>query len=96
MHLLFSPRVQIKLLNKHAVQQHEVEECFRNKTGRTLRDKRAINRTFPSTWWFISQTNEGRRLKIVFIRLVNGDCSIKTAYEPDEAEESIYEIKGSR
>lgn len=43
--------------------------------------------------WFIAETNQWRRLKVVFIKHRNGDIVIKSAYEPDEIEEEIYEKK---
>lgn len=70
----------------------EVEEAFYNSSGKYLIDIREEHKTHPSTYWFISETYEGRLLKICFIiyhnkRIIN----IKTAYEPDDTEVRIYE-----
>ena len=34
-----------------------------------------------------------RRLKVVYVTLPSGDHAIKTAYEPDEIEEELYEAE---
>ncbi len=44
--------------------------------------------------WFISATDANRRLKIVFMQK-GGDVFVKTAYEPNAIEESIYRTKAS-
>jgi len=86
-----SPKIREKLLNKHDVDENEVEECFLNMDGGLLADNREEHKTTPPTRWFISETNAGRRLKIVFIEGILGAYQIKTAYEPNENEEKIYE-----
>lgn len=92
MPLIISPKVREKLANKTPpVTEAEVHECFWNRTGKTLIDDREEHRTKPPTRWFISETAAGRRLKVVFIRSPSGDHILKTAYDPDEAEELIYE-----
>jgi uncharacterized DUF497 family protein len=80
-----------KLLEKHAVTRTEVEECFLNRIKGLLEDTREENKTTPPTLWFISETDQGRLLKIVFIELKNGTYEIKIAYEPNEIEVRIYE-----
>lgn len=92
MALIIAPKIREKLANKiPAVSEAEVRECFWNRTGRTLIDDREEHKTKPPTRWFIAETASGRRLKIVFIRAGNGDHILKSAYDPDEEEESIYE-----
>jgi len=86
-----SPKVREKLLKKHDVDESEVEECFLNRDGRLLAENREAHKTTPPTQWFISETDVGRRLKIVFIEDILGAYQIKTAYEPCEDEEKIYE-----
>ena len=76
---------------KHGVMPGEVLECIQNKLYGRLIDDRAENRTFPSTRWFLAETDSGRKLKVVFLfdkkfqRFV-----LKTAYEPNMQEEKIY------
>jgi len=92
MALIISPKVQEKLTNKFPpVTEAEVRECFWNRTGKTLIDDRDEHQTNPPTRWFIAETAAGRRLKIVFIRAKGGDHILKSAYDPDETEELIYE-----
>jgi hypothetical protein len=91
MQLVFSDGVVLKLKEKHGVNTSEVCECFMNRAGRFLEDTRERHRTDPPSQWFISETDRGRRLKIVFIeKRDKGVIEIKTAYEPDEIEEHIY------
>lgn len=84
-----SDDVERKLERKHDVEFQEIIECFINHTGHYLRDTREAHQTTPPTEWFIAETNEGRRLKVVFIE-EDGTFIIKTAYEPDANEERIY------
>jgi hypothetical protein len=92
MALIISPSVREKLGNKTPpVTENEVRECFWNRSGPTLIDDREEHRTKPPTRWFIAETAAGRRLKIVFIRTASGDHILKSAYDPDETEELIYE-----
>ena len=93
-HLLLTPNIRQKLANKiPPVSEQEIRECFRNRTQGFLKDTRRKNKTRPPTLWFISETNKMRRLKVVFIRRTEGNCTIKTAYDPDSYEEFIYEEK---
>jgi len=55
-----------------------------------LEDDREKKRTMPPTWWFISDTFMGLRLKVVFIRLEDGSIVIKTAHKPNQTEINIY------
>lgn len=84
-----SDQVEQKLRKKHGVGFDEVVEAFVNHTGHYLQDSREQHRTEPPTEWFISETDKGRRLKIVFI-FRDDTFVIKTAYEPSLKEERIY------
>lgn len=88
--LIASIKILRKLKEKHAVEWFEVEEAFLNSTGAYLEDARAKHKTSPPTLWFISKTDNGRRLKIVFIER-NENIEIKSAFEPNELERKIYE-----
>ena len=91
-YLLLSPRVRHKLANKiPPVSEQEIRECFRNRKNGLLKDTRRKNRTRPPTLWFIAPTNKKRKLKIVFIQIAENHYTVKTAYEPNETEEIVYE-----
>jgi hypothetical protein len=47
--------------------------------------------TMPPTMWFISETDRGRALKVVFIEHPSQVYELKTAYEPSPEEERIYD-----
>ena len=91
--LVVSEAVRTKLQKKHQVTLREVEHCFANREGRLLYDNRALTKTNPPTLWFIAQTNQNRKLKIVYIQK-GLQVILKTAYEPNEEELAIYERFG--
>lgn len=91
--IYISDRVQAKLSEKHRVRPDEIRHCFENREGGFLEDIREEHKTDPPTQWFIAETNQRRVLKIVFIleTLPKGKrINIRTAYEPNEIEISIY------
>lgn len=89
--LKISERILKKLKDKHRVKIEEVWECFINRIGGFLEDTRTSHRTEPPTMWFIAETDKGRLLKVVFMELSDGNYEIKTAYEPNDTEVTIYE-----
>lgn len=91
--LVISADVRAKLQNKHNVTEREIEQCFENRCGNYLKDIREEHRTTPETYWFVARTNHDRELKVCFTYL-NGNITIKTAYEPNLKEIEIYERKG--
>ncbi len=92
MAIIISPGVRKKLAEKDPpITGEEIVECFQNRTKRALIDNRQQHRTRPPTRWFIAETDFRRRLKIVFITYSTGDHVIKSAFEPYEYEELIYE-----
>lgn len=88
--LRVSSRIVTKLREKHDVSTDEVWECFYNRVGSFLEDTRVSHRTEPPTMWFIASTDSNRRLKVVFIENDDGTYEIKTAYEPNDVEETVY------
>ena len=95
MPLLISKRIREKLANKEPpVTEAEIEQCFANRDGAFLLDVREEHRTNPPTKWFISETDHGRKLKVVFIKHIDGDhkgsVEIKSAYSPNDTEYRIY------
>lgn len=91
--LIVSAGVLVKLRDKHNVTVREIEQCFENKCGLYLEDDREDNRTDPATLAFISPTNLGRLLKVVFIFL-DGNVHIKSAFEPDADDIAFYDKNG--
>ena len=89
MTLKYSSAVKQKLAEKHGVSLEEVQQCFANREGGLLEDTREDRKTDPPSQWFIAETDYGRRLKVVFI-LKNGDILLKTAYGPNQKEDTIY------
>jgi len=101
MPISISARVQKKLTEKHHVSEREIHQCFVNLEGEYLRDPREPHETTPPTYWFISETNQRRKLKVVFIprKIETEDgqkvrIEIKTAFPPDEIEIALYEKHG--
>ena len=93
MDLLISKATEQKLKYKHKVSLHEVFECFQNRTNKALIDNRQQHRTFPPTKWFISKTNAGRELKVVFVKFSLNQIALKTAYDANDAIKQLYESK---
>lgn len=92
MAIILSPKVRQKLAYKiPPVYEAEIKECFQNRIRPPLIDSRPEHKTKPPTRWFIAETDTMRRLKIVYITVPSGDHIIKTAYEPNNIEEAIYE-----
>ena len=90
MPLVISPNVRDKIANKNPpVTESEILECFANRSGKYLYDTREEHKSDPPTRWFISETDKGRNLKIVFIQK-NKDVIIRTAYKPNRDEQRIY------
>ena len=89
MALKISPATREKLTRKHQVNEDEILQCFANRTHDTLIDTRADHQTNPPTEWFISETDVGRKLKVVFVP-VNQDIFLKTAYPANADEIYIY------
>ena len=85
------PDVGTKLAAKvPPVTLDEIIQCFASRTGKSLLDTRAKNLTSPPTKWFIAETEYGRKLKVCYIVLGNGEVVIKTAYDPNAEEVRIY------
>jgi hypothetical protein len=92
--LEISDKVREKLKNKHNVSESMIREAFANRQGGFLKDQREKHGTIPPTQWFVSETDNGVKLKVCFIHS-NGVIYIKTAYEANSLEQKIYEKYGS-
>ena len=91
MDLVVYPSIALKLKDKHRVLVDEVKQAFLNRSGRLAREMRPQNQGSFPRYWFISETDTGRRLKVVFVH--DPDESgpvIITAYEPNSKEEILY------
>lgn len=91
MEFFVSETVARKLKEKHGVSEREVIECFNNLTTKFAYDTRDSNQTNPPSLWFIGETDAGRRLKVVFLRYDKMKAVIKTAFEPNDFEEKLYQ-----
>lgn len=95
MTIVISPRVRDKLAAKHNVKPEEVEQCFSNKNGEYIEDTREEHAAQGPTYWFIAETNYGRRLKVVFVES-DGNLYIKTAFQPSQTVIDIYLKHGGK
>ena len=95
--LVFAPSIVDKLLEKiPPVSVGEVEEAFLQWDGYWVLDNREDHKTIPPTYWFLSETFDGRLLKIVIKPVPNTDYAyVRTAYDAYEEEIKIYEQKKS-
>lgn len=95
MELLIFPNIKEKLLRKSPpVTPMEVEEAFFLFDGRMLLDTRERHHTLPPTQWFLSETVDGRILKLVIIVFAEEDKAVlKTAYDPSIEEIDEYESR---
>jgi len=89
MEIRCSSRVLHKITTKHNVTLEEVQECFASRSGVDLVDQRAEHQTNPPSRWFVSETDRGRKLKVVFM-FIDGEIHLKTAYEPSEDVKALY------
>lgn len=91
--LKITDAVAKKIRDKHGVDRREIEHCFVNRLGRLLEDRRARHKTNPPTLWFLSKTNQGRILKVVYIQ-IGPTIELKSAFEPNAEELAIYAKHG--
>ena len=88
---IISPRVRAKLDQKHGgVSESEIDEAFANRDGAFLIDIREEHKTNPPTEWFVSQTDRGRLIKVVFVNRKDGTIEIKSAYTPEQPTIDFY------
>lgn len=84
-----SESVLRKLTQKHGIGFSEVVEAFANRQGKILEELRTRHRTNPPTLWFISETDYGIKLKVIFVPTDFGP-EIKSAYPADMEAMRIY------
>jgi hypothetical protein len=91
MGMFISPRVRAKLLEKHNVTEAHVLQCFANRNGPDLLDRRPQHQTNPPTRWFIAETDYGIRLKVCYVYdKATKMVEIKSAFPPNDKEIEIY------
>lgn len=95
MSIVISRSIRDKLASKHNVKPEEVEQCFANRIGEYILDVREEHASDPPTYWFIAETNYGRKLKIAFIA-EHGNVYIRSAFEPSQATIQNYLKYGGR
>ncbi len=65
----------------------EVEEAICNFNGKIKEQKKPPHKTIPPTYYIVSETFDGKLLKIAFIvDQARKIVTIKTTYEPNEEE----------
>ncbi len=88
--IVISPAILEKLENKHRVSRREIEQCFENIEGDYVEDTREEHKTDPATFWFVSPTNQNRKLKVIFV-FNNGNIYIKSAFDAKQSHIVMYE-----
>lgn len=73
------------------VTEKEVQECFLNHCGLYCEDHRPehLSLSGAPTLWFVSETNHGRHLKVMFV-IENGTSHVKSAYPATAEVERIF------
>lgn len=92
MKLVISPAVREKIAAREIVQK-DIEQCFENICGEFLIDTREEHESDPPTLWFVGHTNNGRKLKIVFIPR-DGNYVIRSAFPANEKQIKLYDKYG--
>jgi len=92
MRIIIYPAILEKLKNKHDVSAGEIEEAFLNRHGSLAKEVRPRNQGTEDRFWFVSATDQGRELKVVFfIDAEENQPVVITAYEPNDDEVNLYE-----
>lgn len=91
MRFLISNKVRDKLKDPtHSVTEDELLQAFANRTGPSLQDSREKHKTNPPTQWFVSETDYGRKLKVMYILHEGGIVEIKSSYNATAEIQRIY------
>lgn len=92
MRIIIYSSILDKLKHKHDVSAEDVEEAFLNRQAGLAKELRPQNQGAEDRFWFISTTDKGRELKVVFFfDLEKNVPVIITAYEPNNDEVDLYE-----
>lgn len=73
------------------VTQKEVEECFNNHCGKYCYEQNPqhTDRNGTPTPWFVAETNQRRRLKIMFVK-DGSDVELRSAYPATQRVTDIF------
>ncbi|MCH9269040.1 hypothetical protein [Pantoea ananatis] len=97
MKLVLSPAIRQKLKSKNPpITEDDVIQAFSNRDGKYLEDTREDHKSNPPTQWFVSQTDYGLKLKVVFIYRPDKGVFIRSAYQANADEIRIYEKYGKQ
>lgn len=93
MSLHISLKVRAKLAQlDHNVTEEEILQCFANRYRGYCTDSRPEHQTPIPTQWFVSETDYGRKLKVVFIHdTLANIIDIKSAYPATAEVTRIYD-----
>jgi uncharacterized protein YqcC (DUF446 family) len=93
MPLHISLKVRAKLAQPdHNVTEEEIVQCFANRHRGYCTDSRPEHQTPIPTQWFVSETDYGRWLKVVFIHdQLTNIIEVKSAYPATAEVTRIYE-----
>ena len=90
MAIIISQKIRQKLEDEnHQVPEQDIAQCFANRVRTFVIDPREEHRTEPPTKWFVSETDYGRKLKVMFV-MRGADIYIKSAYGATNEVERIY------
>lgn len=95
MAIIISQKIRQKLEDdNHRVPEQDIAQCFANRVRSLVTDTREAHRTDPPTMWFVSETDYGRKLKVMFV-MRGADIYVKSAYGATEEVERIYISKSN-
>lgn len=89
MEFRISARIREKLQQKHNVSVEEVYQAFMNREGPSFTDDREDHQSVPPTYWFIAETDCGRKLKIVYVAYPEF-FAIKSAFDANDTWTALY------
>lgn len=93
MTLRYTPHIENKLITKHQVTIDEVKQCISNldpEKDHFFEDTAEKHATNPPSFWFISETDMGRKLKVVIIPK-DDFFQLKTAFDAKPKHIALYE-----
>ena len=93
MALIIQPHILKKIgSDDHGnITRKDIEECFNNHCGRYCYEQHPehLNKNGDPTPWFVAETNQRKRLKIMFAR-EGSDVELKSAYPATQRVTDIF------
>lgn len=86
--------MKTKLATKHGISELDVYQAFANRdtAKKYLKDTREDHKTDPASLWFVSENDQGIKIKVVFIYYAEtSEIHLKTAYRANDVEIQIYQ-----